>query len=149
MNHILYLQQNNIVAILNGSGGTLLADLEKQVPVGLPWIIIKSEQLPDPLHLNVFRNFLTADFDSPGQPNVRLDLEKCKNYGKDLIREYRKPKFAANDIVLRDAMLSNDTLTIKTATLERNRLKDLTKVLNYVSSVEQILQQLEVLDIKV
>ncbi len=149
MKHILYLQQNGIVAIISGAKGTSPLDLEKQVPVGLPSVIIDSEQLPQADHLEIFRDALTADFDSPGQPNVKIDLEKAKSLAKIKIREYRKELYSANDIVIRDAMISNDQITLKSAIKQRDYLKDLTKIVNNVANIDEILEKLEDLNIKV
>jgi len=149
MKHILYLQQNNVVAILTGAPGVPTTDLQKLVPVGLPWIIIDSEQLPEELHLQEFRDCLSADFDSPGQPNVKIDLEKAKIAAKDRIRAYRKDLYAQNDIVIRDAMITDDKVTLKTALAQRNKLRDLTKIVNNVSNVDEILEKLEDLKSKV
>jgi hypothetical protein len=149
MKHILYLQQNGIVAIISGSKNVSILDLEKQVPVGLPHLIIDSAQLPETNHLELFRDALTADFDSPGQPRVRIDVEKAKNIAKDKIRQYRKELLATNDIVIRDAMLTNNTVTLNSALKQRDYLKDLTKVVNNVVDVNEILEKLEDLNIKV
>jgi hypothetical protein len=149
MKHILYLQQDGIVAIISGAKNISLVDLQQQVPVGLPSVMIDSEQLPKTEHLEIFRDALTADFDSPGQPKVKIDLEKAKNIAKVKIRQYRKELYAANDIVIRDAMISNDQVTLKSAIKQRDYLKDLTKVVNNVANVDEIIEKLENLNIKV
>jgi hypothetical protein len=149
MKHILYLQENNLVAIISGAEGISILELQKQVPVGLPSIIVDSEKFPSSLHLEHFRDALTADFDSPGQPNVKIDLEKAKNIAKDKIREYRTKLYESNDVVIRDAMITNDQVTLKSATVERDRLKNLTKIVNNVSNIDEILDKLKNLNIKV
>jgi len=149
MKHILYLQENNLVAIISGAEGVSILELQKQVPVGLPSIIIDSEQLPPSNHLEHFRDALTADFDSPGQPDVKIDLEKAKNFAKIKIREHRTKLYETNDIVIRDAMITSDHFTLKTATAERDRLRNLTKIVNNVSNIDEILDKLKNLNIKV
>lgn len=149
MKHVLYLQQNDVVAIISGAQGISILELQKQVPVGLPSLIIDSEQLPESHHLEHFRDALTADFDSPGQPKVKIDLEKAKKIAKEKIREYRKPLYENNDIVIRDSMLTDNQVTLKSAIKERDRLRDLTKIVNYVSNVDEILEKLENLNNKV
>lgn len=148
MKHILYLQQNNLVAIISGAKNVPISELTALVPVGLPHLVIDNSQLPSDEYLNTFRDALTADFDSPGQPGVKIDLERAKNIAKDKIREYRKPLYESNDIVIRDAMISGDQVTLKSAIKERDRLKNLTKIVNYVSSIDEILEKLETLNIK-
>jgi hypothetical protein len=143
MKHVLYLQQNNLVAIISGAKNVPINELSSLVPVGLPYLIIDSAQLPSAEHLENFRDALTADFDSPGQPNVKIDLEKAKEISKDKIREYRKKLYEMNDIVIRDAMITGDQVTIKSAAKERDRLRNLTKIVNNVSNVDEILEKLE------
>jgi hypothetical protein len=149
MKHILYLQENNLVAIMSGANNISISELKKQVPVGLPSIIVDSEQLPSSVHLEHFRDALTADFDSPGQPNVKIDLEKAKNVAKNKIRDYRTKLYESNDIVIRDAMITNDQVTLKAATKERDRLRNLTKIVDNVSNIDEILDKLKNLNIKV
>ena len=149
MKHILYLQQNDIVAIISGSKGVSVLDLQNQVPVGLPSIIIDNQDLPEAHHLEHFRDALTADFDSPGQPKVKIDLEKAKQIAKIKIREHRKSLYEMNDIVIRDAMITDDQVTLKTAIKERDRLRNLTKIVNNVSNIDEILEKLENLNNKV
>jgi hypothetical protein len=147
MKHILYLQQNGVVAIISGAKGVSVLDLQKQVPVGLPSLIIDSKDLPK--NLENFRDALTADFDSPGKPNIKIDLEKAKELAKIEIREYRKKLYEINDVIIRDAMISEDKFTLNSAITERDRLRNLTKLVNNVSNVDEILKILENLNIKV
>lgn len=141
MNKILYLQQNEQVAILSPAEGITIQELKKLVPVGLPYVIINNEDLPPATHLAKFYNALTADFDSPGQPNVHIDLDKAREISKNKIRAARKKKFESNDIIIRDAMLSADQVTINNAIKERNRLRDLTKVVNNIVDIDELLEK--------
>lgn len=143
MKRILYLQQNNVVAIISGAEGVPLSELENLVPVGLPFIIIDADQLPEELYLREFRDALTADFDSPGQPNVHIDLEKAKEIAKEKLRRYREHAFQANDIAIRDAMISNNQNALKQAIAQRDKLRDLTTILDNVSKVDIILEKLD------
>lgn len=141
MKKILYLQQNEQVAILSPAEGITIQELKKLVPVGLPYVIINNEDLPPATHLAKFYNALTADFDSPGQPNVHIDLDKAREISKNKIRAARKKKFESNDIIIRDAMLSADQVTINNAIKERNRLRDLTKVVNNIVDIDELLEK--------
>lgn len=149
MKHILFLQENGIIAILSGAKGVSIEQLQSYVPVGLPFLIVDSSTLPKQEHMSLFRDALVADFDSPGKPDVRLDVEKCKNIVKEIIRAYRKPLYEMNDIVIRDAMISNDKVTLKNAMAERDRLRDLTKAVNNLNTIDKLLQHIENLNIKV
>lgn len=139
MKKILYLQQNGLTSIVSGTPDTPVSELEKAVPVGLSYIVVDESVLPPEEHLEFFRDALTADFDSPGQPKVEINADVARELAKNYIRAYRAPKFAQNDIVLRDAMLSDDQVTIASAKKERDRLKTLTYAVDGVSNIDELI----------
>lgn len=141
MSKILYLQQNQKVAILSGATGVTIQELKKMVPVGLPYVVINDDHLPCAEHLSNFFDALTADFDSPGQPKVHIDLDKAKEIAKNRIRAAREKFFEKNDIVIRDAMLTANQVTINTAVKERNKLKDLTKIVDNIVDIDELLEK--------
>lgn len=132
MKVILYLQQNGLVGILNAAQGVSISELEKTVPVGLPYVIVDKDELPSDSELSYFRDALSADFDSPATPNVQIDILKAREISKNYIRGLREPLFQKNDVKIRDAMIASNTNNLRDALKERDRLRALPEIVDNI-----------------
>ena len=135
MKKVLYLQENAKVALI--SALTLEAAISS-VPVGLPHLVVESDDLPSKEDLAEFFDALTADFGNIEQPNVRIDMQKAKEITKERLRVERIKLFEKNDITLRDAMLSNDKVKLAEAVAERDRLKNITSLVDDADTLNSL-----------
>jgi hypothetical protein len=135
MKKVLYLQENAKVALI--SALTLEAAVSS-VPVGLPHLVVESDDLPSKEDLAEFFDALTADFGNIEQPNVRIDMQKAKEITKERLRVERIKLFEKNDIILRDAMISNDKVKMTEAVAERDRLKNITSLVDNADTLNSL-----------
>lgn len=138
MKTVLYLNSDNTVSVIYPSVGVSDSKLISFVPVGLSYLLVEDTDLPPAEDMGRFISALTADFDSPTQPNIRIDLTKAKELVKNDIRQYRQSKFAINDLAIRDAMLADDKEQLATAIKERDRLRNLPNIVNRARSLEDL-----------
>jgi hypothetical protein len=138
MKKILYQLDNGLVGIINPHPSLTEQELISQVPTGYSYILVEEDQMPSRQDLRDFSDALTADFNNPQKPNVRIDLEKAKEVTKNRLRYERKPLFEKNDILLRDAILENDEEAKKESLTERNRLRYLTDQVDYVETLQEL-----------
>jgi hypothetical protein len=137
MKIVLYKNSDDTVSIIYSTPGISDSKLLSFVPVGLSSLLIEDTDLPTE-DMTRFMSVLTADFDSPTQPNIRIDLTKAKELVKNDIRQYRQSKFAINDLAIRDAMLADDKEQLATAIKERDRLRNLPNIVNRARSLEDL-----------
>ena len=137
MKKIIYQQENGTVALVVPTNQfTLEQVIESAVPVGAPYLVIDDEHIPD--GFMDFHGAVTANFDDPINISVKVDIERAKDIAKQNIRAQRKPLFEENDIALRDAMISGNKVALKAAIDKRDRLRDATKKVNSVSTLEEL-----------
>jgi len=137
MKKIIYQQENGTVALVVPTNQfTLEQVIESAVPVGAPYLVIDDEHIPD--GFMDFHGAVTANFDDPINISVKVDIERAKEIAKQNIRAQRKPLFEENDIALRDAMISGNKVALKAAIDKRDRLRDATKKVNSVSTLEEL-----------
>ena len=136
MKKILYKQEDGTIAILNPSPDIRIEEAITHVPVGLPYLVVDAKSLPSDENINLFFSALAADFDTPSDPKVRINIAKAKEITKERLRIERKRLFDANDILLRDAMLENNKAKIDKAIAERDRLRDVTKKVDDANTIE-------------
>ena len=67
---------------------------------------------------------------------ITINLDKAKDITKDRLRSEREPLLAAQDVAFQRALESNaDTAAI---VAEKQRLRDITKVVDTCSTVEEL-----------
>ncbi len=78
----------------------------------------------------IFRNAWNYD--------LKEDILKSKEIWKNKLRIDREPLFIANDIVLRDASIDGDTEKLNNGKIERDRLRDITTLVDNAKTIEEI-----------
>lgn len=137
MQKIIYKQENGTVALVVPTGQyTLEQVIESAVPVGAPYLVIDDENIPD--GFMEFHGAVNANFDDPINISIQVDIETAKEIAKENIRAQRKALFEENDIALRDAMLSGNKIALKAAVDKRDRLRDATKQVNALSTLDEL-----------
>lgn len=137
MQKIIYQQENGTVALVVPTGQyTLEQVIESAVPVGAPYLVVEDEHIPD--GFIDFHGAVSANFDDPVNISIKVDIEKAKEIAKESIRAQRKPLFEENDIALRDALLSGNKIALKAAVDKRDRLRDATKKVNDLSTLDEL-----------
>lgn len=134
MQRVLFLENNKVGMI---SAGSLEAALSS-VPVGLSYLVVDLKDLPPAQDLREFFDALTADFGNIEKPNVRIDIQKAKEITKERLRVERIKLFEKNDIALRDAMLSNDKVKLAEAVAERDRLRNITSIVDDANTLDSL-----------
>jgi len=134
MQKVLYLQQNGRVAVVCSAGS--IQQAIDAVPVGLSHLVVNNEDLPSKEDLLDFFDALTADFGNLEKPNVRIDLDTAKELTKERLRRERINLFDKNDITLRDAMLAGDKTKIAEAISERDRLRNVTSLVDGIRTLD-------------
>ena len=89
--------------------------------------IIDESELPKD---RVFRNAWGFD--------LKEDIPKAKEIWKEKLRVDRKPLFEANDIRFRDAYVINNTVELEASIAERDRLRDITKLVDSCKTISNI-----------
>jgi hypothetical protein len=136
MQKILFLQENGNVGVISPS--VSVEDSLSQVPVGLSYLIVDDNQLPSEEDFIQFTDALTADFGNLEKPDVRIDLKKAKQITKERLRRERIKLFEANDIAIRDAMIESNKIKLEEAIKERDRLRNITTIVDNVSSLDEL-----------
>jgi hypothetical protein len=139
-NKILYLQENGTIAIINPSKDFSIEDAALQVPQGASYRIVSNNQLPFDEDLVDFADALLVNFDSNLDPNIHFDIEKAREITKTRLRKERIEYFEQNDILLRDAIIENNSENLNIAIIERNRLRDITMTVDVVDTIDQLRQ---------
>jgi len=137
MEKIIYQQEDGKVALVVPTDGfTLEQVIESAVPVGVPYLVINDEDIPDGFY--DFHDAVSANFDDPVNISITVDIERAKEIAKNKLREERKQLFEKNDIKLRDAMLSENKVDLKAAIDTRDRLRKAPKLVDSLSSLEEL-----------
>lgn len=124
MKKIIYKTETGI-AVIHPTGK--IKDAMKDIPEGVEYKIIDEKELPKDRE---FRNAWTYD--------LKEDIPKSKEIWKQKLRMERQPLFQANDLMLRDAMLEDDSAKQATAIKERDRLRDITKKVDSAKTISAI-----------
>jgi hypothetical protein len=137
MQKIIYQQEDGTVALVVPTNQfTLEQVIESAVPVGVPYLVIDDEHIPD--GFMDFHGAVSANFDDPINITIKVDMDKAKELAKETIRDLRKPLFEENDIALRDAMLSGNKIALKAATDKRDRLRNATKKVEQLNTLDEL-----------
>lgn len=110
--------------------GTLDELAKKRVPEGLVYKIVSDDSIPTDRY---FRN--AWDIKSG---KITTDITKAKEIKKEIIRQERKEFFTANDILFMEAVEEQDTEKLQKFRVERQRLKDITKEVDKLKSVDEL-----------
>ena len=92
----------------------------KDVPQGLPHVIVSSSDLPD----RYFRRAWTYDFTS--ESTITIDIEKAKDIQRNKWRAARAPKLAALDLKFMRALEAGDLERQTEIVAEKQALRDVT-----------------------
>lgn len=113
------------------------AEIEKRAWGRLPADAIGARWVEES-DLPTDRSFRNAWQDSGKK--VEVDMDKCREIHRDRLRAARAPEFAANDLALRDAMLSGDKEATAKAIARRDELRDVTDhpSIDAAKSVEEL-----------
>jgi hypothetical protein len=70
--------------------------------------------------------------------DLKEDIPKAKEIWKDKLRVDREPLFIENDLLLRDASLENDQSKLNNGIAERDRLRDITLLVDTANTIDEI-----------
>ena len=135
---ILYEQSDNSVAIINFlEEYNVKHVIRSQVPKNARYVLIEDDKLPKEEDLSDFGKALRVDFDTK---EIFFDIQVSREVTKDRLRKERIPFFEINDIKIRDAMLDGNNDELSKAIIERNRLRDITKLPDQVFTLDGLRQ---------
>jgi hypothetical protein len=135
---ILFEKEDKTVGIVNPSSTVNFNDvIQRDIPKYSRYVILEEKDLPSQNLLIEFFSALRIDFSSENK--IYFDINSCREIIKTKLRNQRIPLFEKNDIELRDAILENDLLKIKIAKDERDRLRNITKLVETVTSLEELI----------
>ena len=124
MEKIVYKKGNGIAVITPSHS---IDEAMKDIPKGAEYKIIDDSELPKD---RIFRNAWNYD--------LKEDIPKSKEIWKEKLRADRKPLFDANDIRFRDAYVINDIVELDASIVERDRLRDITLLVNTCKTISAI-----------
>jgi hypothetical protein len=129
---ILYLQENGKLAMISPAADTNINDC---IPKDVAHIEIDESELPEESVLIDYFDALTINFSTS---KIEVNLTEAKKITKDILRKQRKKLFEANDLRLRDAILTNDQQELDLAITERDRLRSITLLADVASSFDDL-----------
>jgi hypothetical protein len=135
---IIYEQKNEPVAIINLAEGFTIEEAILQIPPGTKYRVINELDLPPEEDLLEFADSLTINFDKNLEVNAHFNIEQAREITKTRLRKERIEYFEQNDILLRDAIIENNSENLNIAIIERNRLRDITITVDTVNTIDQL-----------
>jgi hypothetical protein len=136
---ILYQQENGNIAIIHPSADCSLEDLKKEIPPGAKFRVSTANLLPDSKDLSDFADALRVNFDKESD-YFYFDINTARELTKNRLRRERAGFFEKNDILLRDAIIENDSKKLSEAIAERDRLRNITNLTDQATTIEQLKQ---------
>jgi hypothetical protein len=130
---ILYSQQDGSIAMMSISSDITVEDAIKDIPLAAEKIIVEDSQLPNEEDLKYFFNALIVDFQNI---TISINIQKAREITKNRLRKERIAYFEKNDLALRDAMLENNQEKINLAIAERDRLRNITDLVDSISDLD-------------
>lgn len=129
---IIYKDSDGVKVIIPSPHykGTIDELAKKRVPEGLAYKIVSDDSIPADRY---FRN--AWDIKSG---KVVTDITKAKEIKKEILRQERKEFFTANDILFTEAVEEQDVEKLQKFRAERQRLKDITKQVDSIKSVDEL-----------
>ena len=114
--------------------GHSIEDCIKLLPEGCTYCIFSEEHINN---TEYFDDFFEAIILENNQ--IKFDIVKAREVTKQRLRKERTPMFENVDLAIRDAMIDNDLEKLKEAVAERNRLRDITLMVNEVSELSELI----------
>jgi len=99
----------------------------RDMPEGAEYKIIQTSELPE-----------DRTFEAVWDYEFKIDISKAKEIWKEKLRAKRIPLFDLNDILIRDGILENDTEKQLAGMKERDRLRDITLLVDDCETLEEI-----------
>lgn len=124
MKKIVYKTETGIAVI---HPAETIEECMKDIPAGAEYKIVEESEIPTD---RTFRNAWGYD--------LKEDIPKSKEIWKNKLRVDRNPLFTENDIVLRDAVIENDDAKKDKGIIERDRLRNITKLVDSANTIEEI-----------
>ena len=124
MEKIVYKNETGIAVITPAHS---IDEAMKDIPKGVEYKIIDESELPQD---RTFRNAWNYD--------LKEDIPKAKEIWKEKLRRDREPLFIANDLKIRDANIDKDTTILIEAIAERDRLRDITLLVDKAKTISAI-----------
>jgi hypothetical protein len=124
---ILYKQEDNTIALVSPNPEIAIETVLADLPSNQPMIMVEDAQLPSNNDLSEFFDALTVNFSNS---KIGFDIKIARELTKKRLRIKRQPLFQLVDLSIRDAMLENDLDKLNQAIAERDRLRDITKLVD-------------------
>jgi hypothetical protein len=131
---ILYLE-NDKVAIMSPGVGVSIESAVANVPAGQSYVVVDDSQLPNTADLYQFFDALTVNFSTK---EISFNLEAAREIVKSNLRKRRIKFFEKNDVALLSALIDSDQEKLDIAITERNRLRDITTLVDIARSIEEL-----------
>ena len=133
---ILYEQTDKSVAIVNYPEDVNVKHIiRSQIPNDVPYVLIDESDLPSEADLSEFGSALRVNWDNG---NISFDISVAREITKNRLRKERIVFFEKNDIALRDAMLENNNDKISLAIAERDRLRNITQLVDTLNDLTEL-----------
>ena len=136
-NKILYIDDGESVGLMSIADRYSVDDAVKSLPPKCRYAIFSEEDIENTEYFDDFFAALTINFS--GTPTIDFDITKARDITKDRLRRERISLFEKNDILLRDAIVEGDQEKINIATKERDRLRDITLIVDQVDDLGDLL----------
>lgn len=132
---IIYLQENNKIALVSPNTQISLETVFDGLPKDRPMITVEDNDLPSKDDLAEFFDALTVDFSNS---SIGFNIDSAREITKQRLRRQREPLFTKVDIAIRDAMLEQNSTALKDAIAQRDRLRDITKLVDSANDLASL-----------
>lgn len=132
---IFYKQQDNKIAMISPASAMPIDEVLRDFPEATEYIVVEEDQIPEKNNLLEFFDALTIDMSAQA---ISFDIAKAREITKKRLRKEREPMFLQNDILIRDAQIENDSEKLLVGIAERDRLRNITLLVNNSDSLEQL-----------
>jgi hypothetical protein len=138
MNNKIVYNNNGAVGIVSIAAGYLFEDCLNTLPKDCKYAIFSEEEISNTKHFDNFFNAIILDVDGESS-KIDFDIVKAREITKERLRKERIPYFEKSDIAIRDAMIENSFEKLKEAVDERNRLRDITLLVEQCSTLDDLI----------
>ena len=133
---ILY-QLDDTITIVSIVPDVDIATIISTLPPGAQHIIVESNTLPNDNDLSDFFGAMEINFNTT-PATIQFNIEKARNITKSRLRIERSQYFEKNDILIRDAMIEDNLEKLNVAIIERDRLRDITEIVNNANTLDEL-----------
>ncbi len=137
MNSKILYNNNGTVGIVSIAAGYSIEDCLDTLPKDCKYAIFSEEEISNTKHFDDFFSAIILDVDSESS-KINFDIVKAREITKERLRKERIPYFEKSDIAIRDAMIENSFEKLKEAVDERNRLRDITLLVNQLNTLDEL-----------